>query len=71
MPEVDLNADDTSPGDDKVVKVTAQSLDGGEATWYLGYGDSIELRDDAPSKVTVEASPFESELDDDGGDDDG
>ena len=63
MPDVQVDAEDVDNREDAIVKVTAESLGGGEGIWYLGYGDSIEIADDAPSHFTVEAAPFEEDLD--------
>lgn len=62
MPSVAVDSD-TDP-DDAIVKVTMTSLDGGEASWYLGYGDELDIGDDGPSHISVETAPFEEDIED-------
>lgn len=64
MPTIDIDSDPEMDPEDAIAKVTAESLDGGEASWYLGYGDSIDIGDDAPNHITVETAPFEEDMDD-------
>jgi hypothetical protein len=49
------DAPTAEPTDNSVVKVTAEGPGKGEETWYLPPEARIEIADDGPNHITVEA----------------